>query len=92
MDLNDAHDFIKEHAHLGMKRVLEGTSDSYTTPCLCLEDATSILMELGAISLEDMDTNGWEWDFWENWTFGDKKFQLSGSGFYGRIKFTKSIK
>jgi len=38
---------------------------------------------------DEMDTNGWQWDFWETYIRdGDKKaYILSGSGYYGGLEF-----
>ncbi|HSE99857.1 MAG TPA: hypothetical protein VLA48_03090 [Nitrososphaeraceae archaeon] len=31
---------------------------------------------------EDFDSNGWNWDFWMTYSKDDKKFTLSGGGWY----------
>lgn len=37
-----------------------------------------------------MDTNGWQMDWWEDYTHNGIKYTLSGSGWYGGISFYKS--
>jgi hypothetical protein len=32
----------------------------------------------------NLDTNGWDWDFWMDYSKDDKKYILSGSGWYNR--------
>jgi hypothetical protein len=32
-------------------------------------------------------TNGWEWDWWQAFTYQGKKYTLSGSGYYGGHRF-----
>lgn len=32
---------------------------------------------------EGFDTNGWQWDWWQNFKHGGKNYTLSGSGYYG---------
>ena len=33
----------------------------------------------------EMETNGWQWDFWIQFSRnGEPKFQLSGDGYYGK--------
>lgn len=56
--------------------------------CLAPDDVMGLLIELGAESEQDMETNGWEWDYWETWIWNNKTYQLSGSGFYGQVTFS----
>ena len=53
--------------------------------------ASSYLIDKG-YEEDDMSTNGWQWDFWQYFTKDDKGFCLSGSGFYGHLKFWKGNK
>jgi hypothetical protein len=41
----------------------------------------------GSYGIEGFDTNGWQWDWWQHFTHGDKEYTLSGSGYYGGHKF-----
>jgi hypothetical protein len=59
--------------------VLEGKQERYST-YLSLSDMQDVLLELGCESLEDFEDNGWQWDFWETYSYLDKYFVLSGSG------------
>ena len=36
---------------------------------------------------EGFDSNGWQWDWWQDFKHGGKRFTLSGSGFYGGHSF-----
>jgi len=33
------------------------------------------------------DTNGWQWDWWQDFTHEGKKYTLGGSGYYGGHSF-----
>jgi hypothetical protein len=33
------------------------------------------------------DTNGWQWDWWQQFTYEGKDYTLSGSGYYGGHSF-----
>ena len=37
--------------------------------------------------IEGFDTNGWQWDWWQHFKYGDKEYILSGSGYYGGHAF-----
>ena len=54
-----------------------------------LTDVVDYLLKRGYEQLSDLDTNGWQWDFWQGFMHGTTKFTCSGSGFYGQLKFYK---
>jgi len=33
------------------------------------------------------DTNGWQWDWWQHFTYEGKSYILGGSGYYGGLCF-----
>ena len=37
--------------------------------------------------LDEMDTNGWQWDYWVNVEKDGKEFTVGGSGYYGGFAF-----
>lgn len=37
----------------------------------------------------DLDTNGWEWDFWKDFDIGDTKYRASGTGYTAELYFEK---
>ncbi len=34
------------------------------------------------------DANGWQWDWWQKFSYKGKKYTLSGSGYYGGHSFS----
>jgi hypothetical protein len=48
------------------------------------EDVNKYLETVGWIDNgeKDIDTNGWEWDFWINYDVNNNKYILSGDGYY----------
>jgi hypothetical protein len=36
---------------------------------------------------DGFDQNGWQWDWWQDFTHQGKRYTLSGSGFYGGHSF-----
>jgi len=75
------------HAIFGIKKVISGKQEKYSTNILCCSDILSLLQDLGSELIGDMDTNGWQWDFWQTIKVGEKYFKISGSGYYGNILF-----
>jgi hypothetical protein len=41
----------------------------------------------GLETCSDFDTNGWQWDWWQHFTYNGEKFTLSGSGYSGGLSF-----
>lgn len=37
----------------------------------------------GRYGIEGFDTNGWQWDWWQHFSYGGKEYTLSGSAYYG---------
>jgi hypothetical protein len=41
------------------------------------------------IDSDEWDTNGWQYDYWQNFTHNDIKYQVSGGGYYGKLSLTE---
>jgi len=46
-------------------------------------DLDILLEDMGFVSKDDMDMNGWQGDFWETWFKDDVVLKISGSMYYG---------
>ena len=67
-----------------IEQVLEGEIDTCTSDTLISPDvAVAYLKSLG-LEEGDMNTNGWQWDFWIPFNTTNKKYYLCGSGYYNR--------
>jgi hypothetical protein len=65
-----------------LSKVLNGEITSFTTSTLMSpHEADEIILEYG-LGQGDLDTNGWDWDFWHTYYKDDVKYCLSGSGWY----------
>ena len=55
------------------------------------EAIRAILKIPGVKKVEDdgFVTNGWEWDWWQKFTYKGQCYTLSGSGYYGGHSFEK---
>ena len=47
-------------------------------------------LEDAPCGIEGFDTNGWQWDWWQNFEYKGKSYTLSGSGYYGGHSFALS--
>lgn len=82
-----------------IKRVLETGNpwedDSFHYPVMLLVDwILSSIPGLKPKALKDpqygiegFETNGWEWDWVQHFTYQGKEYVLSGSGYYGGLAF-----
>lgn len=78
------HAQIKALARIGIKKILESDVEGTYEVFLPVSEMQDLLVSLGAKSEGDFHDNGWQWDFWETWTYEGKKFTLSGCGNSGR--------
>lgn len=74
---------IKDWMIEGIQSVLTGEVEHvellFTRPA----DVSNYIKSIGGEDLNDMDTNGWQWDYWMTFKVDDKDYMLSGDGFYG---------
>lgn len=45
------------------------------------------VLEDGDYGIEGFATNGWQWDWWQDFNYQGKRYTLSGSGYYGGHSF-----
>jgi len=58
----------------GFNKVLREEIDTFKASQASPNDANLILKALGAMSLEDTDTNGWQWDHWTTFEYRNQQF------------------
>jgi hypothetical protein len=77
---------IKKEATADMeaaiKSVVDGTKDSVEIHFLRPGAAISFLEKQYGCESNEMETNGWQWDFWYYVDINDKKYCLAGDGYY----------
>ena len=79
---------FKTHLKVEILNVLCGRSDILKVDSLHPSFVIDFLKEIGIdIDLgDDMDTNGWQWDYWIKFRYNEKPYILSGSGYYGNLE------
>lgn len=63
-------------------RLLDGRLNKLEAECVCPHQIKHY-MESKGWACSDLDTNGWEYDWWLTFTKDGKSFSASGSGYYG---------
>ena len=71
----------------GIKNVIDGKEKEWSSAFLCPDDVCGYLTSIGFEEHPDIDTNGWEWDYWIHYEQDGKKWTVSGCGYYGGISF-----
>lgn len=83
MDILKLKELVNEEMKKNVDAVISGDKPYahllYTKP----NDVIVYLKSIGYdVSNHDIDTNGWQWDYWINFEINNKKYMLSGDGFY----------
>lgn len=77
-----------------LKTFLEDDSSEIRLPMMPLEDIVEAMVELGFPEEDyEYDTNGWQCDFWLEFTKTDYQYKVtfSGSLYYGGYKVSKEL-
>ena len=78
---NEVINIIKEE----LTKLFNSEVESIDIDCLCPSKAIDILESLGADVSEELNTNGWQYDYWIKFTHKSKRYYISGSGYYGNV-------
>lgn len=73
-----------------LKKLFNNDIKSVKIQCLCPSKIINILQNLGADVSDEIETNGWQYDYWIKVKYKDKKYCISGSGYYGSVEIAKS--
>lgn len=71
-----------------IENFLNGERESIPLQVHPIQTYSEILKSFG-YEHYDSEQNGWQVDFWENFSKGDKSITLSGSLWYGQYNLTK---
>lgn len=67
---------------------LNSTETTLTLGYVIPDKVEKILTDNGA-EYEEIETNGWQHDFWSNFNYNGNKIVFSGSWYYGDYALTK---
>ena len=82
---------MKEKIKLAISQVEDGMIDSFEENNTDVAPGTiqEILEQMGFESQDDINTNGWQVDYWETWEKNGVEYRLSGCAWYGDFSFSK---
>lgn len=79
---------LTEPAQHAIAEVINGDREKFEAQNISPNAVRLHMVSLGYAS--DLDTNGWQYDWWLNFTKGDEKWTAYGSGYYGTFGFMKT--
>ena len=69
-----------------LKNYFNGEIDSIKIHGLHANGMIECLQELGADVSEEIDANGWQFDYWIKFQYNNKRYVIDGGGYYGNVK------
>lgn len=90
MNIKEAYTEYFEIFSKEIDKVLNGELQEVVSEIYISPDKIDTYLINKGLEQGDLDTNGWQYDFWMNYTDGAKSYSLMGSGWYA-TKITFSI-
>lgn len=69
--------------------IINGELEESEFEFLYAGDIAKYLKEKYGLDHYEMDTNGWDYDFWIYYIIYEQSYMIKGSGYYGNLKFMK---
>ena len=82
MKKEDINVQVKLWMEEGIQKVLNGKVESIELPHARPGNVIKYLESIGCEDCDEMDTNGWQWDYWLTVRMKGNKYMLSGDGYY----------
>ena len=82
MEIEEIKKQIEKSMIEGIESVLSGEKSNVMLHYVRPAEVLSYIRKMHSLFKRDIDTNGWEWDYWIDLTIDDKKYMLSGDGYY----------
>ena len=73
---------------IGIDKVLSMETRLYKNDFVSAKDVRNYLEELG-YKQNDLDSNGWDYDFWWNYKINEEEFCISGNGYNHELIFSR---
>ncbi|MEK5036249.1 hypothetical protein MKY96_32890 [Paenibacillus sp. FSL R7-0302] len=83
-------DIIFPDMEEGILAVIEGHSDMFESKFLAPAHVAEHLKDEYGADQGNTDTNGWQWDYWTSYRIHGVQYMLSGSAYFGNLKFFKN--
>ena len=72
-----------------VEEVISEERDEVQFYCTSPDDVNQYITKVLKGTRDEIDHNGWQWDYWITYTIDNKKYTLAGSGYYGNMSFSK---
>ncbi len=82
MDEKEVKSFVKSNMVKNIDSVVKGEKNSVKILYVRPNDVIEYLESLGHNIDKDIDTNGWQWDYWITFDVEGNTYILSGDGYY----------
>lgn len=80
---------LTKDQQVSVAEVINGESVSFEAINIC-PNAIDIYMQSLGYETGEFETNGWQYDWWLNFTKGEENWTAFGSGYYGTFEFRKT--
>lgn len=87
---------IDKDLRAGLDSVISGKASKYEiepfepATIAIIPAVVKDLMTAKGFECGELETNGWQYDWWLHFTKAGKSFTASGSGYYGGFRFAKT--
>lgn len=81
---------LREEMRKGINSVIVGDVEEFDSPNPIYPELVENYLKPIGWKRGDLDTNGWQYDWWLPFTKGGKSFTAHGSGYYGGFNFSKT--
>ncbi len=89
--IKEVKSFVTRTMKTEINKVLSGEVDSVQLFGVRPAQVEKHLESKGIDTEHEMDTNGWQWDFWFTYNDGDESYELAGDGYYNQsLTFKKN--
>ena len=85
----DTFEKLKQEMQRGIDDVFTHKEESFESNGICPNMVKEYLEGMNWKQVGDLETNGWDYDWWLTFEKGKEKFVASGSGYYGTFKFER---
>ena len=85
-------DNLKDLIRKGIECLFQGEIEKLEIDCYSPSKIFKIIKSMGIeIDEDEFETNGWQYDYWQNITHNNKKYVIHGSGYYGNLTIEENL-
>lgn len=81
--------YIRAYIRNELSNLLNEEVESINLTCSTPQLIIDAIESLGGEMNEDWDSNGWQCDYWQTFTYGEQKYSISGCAYDGSCYISK---